>query len=371
MDRDEILNQKTSKELEIERLAKFPSAPVPGWEDQPRAPHGVLLSDQVEFYCKNYKLLDPYKLENIKAANYELRVGLKYSVAGRPYPLRIGEALTIPRFEVAVIEILETINMPRFMIGRWNIRTKWAYEGLIWVGGPQVDAGYRGLIFCPIWNLSDADFSIKSGEEIAIIDFEFTTPLTGSSKLYSWNQRSRYLFEDYNKPKSGLVTEVKDRIDGLGSRVALAETNSKIDREKAEVFVEKSSTKIDSVTAIMFTALGVLTAAVAIFATKPDIHYWWDPTVFLLCWITSISALFAWLRPSTNSKASKWIIGFLTALVIGAIALQLHHATKYESDRALEIQQLTDQVKGLVSTQSDLKQRIEAVQKPAGQPSRH
>ena len=162
MSRDEALKQKPelerAREMEIERLHKFPTATFYPSRAPTGVRSGVLLADMIEYYCNNDKLLDPYDSSNLKAASYELRVGLKYSVGGKIHVLRQGDLLTIPRFEVAVIEILETINMPAFLIGRWNIRTKWAYSGLVWVGGPQVDAGYRGLLMCPIWNLSNEDF---------------------------------------------------------------------------------------------------------------------------------------------------------------------------------------------------------------------
>src|SRR6266702_3936681 len=99
MDRDDLLNQKTPKQLEIERLAALPVAPYfPLPTSHRERPHGVLLSDEIEFYCQHFKLLNPYNPDNIKPANYELRVGLNYSVAGKNHPLKIGESLTIPKF---------------------------------------------------------------------------------------------------------------------------------------------------------------------------------------------------------------------------------------------------------------------------------
>ena len=173
MNQGEPHNLKSPKELEIERLSKFKSA---SWEEQQRRPAGVLLSDEIEYYCRKHQLIEPYNPDNLMAASYELRVGLKYAVGGKKYDVKLGDTVKIPQFEVAVIQILETINMPDFLIGRWNIRTRWAYEGLIWVGGPQVNPGFRGLLLCPIWNLSDKDIEIKCGDAIAVMDFEKTTP---------------------------------------------------------------------------------------------------------------------------------------------------------------------------------------------------
>ena len=153
---DPNINKKSMKQRELERLEPFPEAPYYAIANHVGRATGVLLSDQIEYYCQHFKLIDPFLKDNLKPAAYELRVGYKYSVAGKTRGLAFEEELVIPKFEVAVIEILETINMPHFLIGRWNIRTKWAYRGLIWVGGPQVDPGYRGKLLCPIWNLSSA-----------------------------------------------------------------------------------------------------------------------------------------------------------------------------------------------------------------------
>jgi len=99
-----------------------------------------------------FGLISPFSKEHLKPANYKLRIGDEYAIKGEIKQLsdKPGEnQITIEPFDVAVIKTLETINMPRFLIARWNIRVQLAYEGLLWVGGPQVDAGYIGHHCCP------------------------------------------------------------------------------------------------------------------------------------------------------------------------------------------------------------------------------
>jgi deoxycytidine triphosphate deaminase len=342
MNSNDELKQKSPKQIEIERLRSFPTANYDA-----HRPHGVLLSDEIEHYCKSYKLLDPYEPKNIKAANYELRVGFKYSVGGKTYSLsKIGDAVEIPKYEVAVIEILETVNMPHFLIGRWNIRVRWAYEGLIWVGGPQVDAGYRGKISCPIWNLSNKKISLKSGDAVAVIDFVTTTPPTQESeeKRYHWDERSRFVFEDYDadKLRSALVTDVVEQIEQL-------KHDTKQHKGDTDEALDRSNARIDNTTSVMFTALGVLVAAIAVFATKPasDVHYWWDPTVFFLCWTTTALSLLAWVRFRSNGKWSKAARSLVGVLIIAGILFEgiyVHH----QSDVAHSaLQQLSDRVNAL------------------------
>jgi deoxycytidine triphosphate deaminase len=89
-------------------------------------------------------------------AGYKLTVGNEFYLEGKFYRLpSFSDALSdeqrpcveIPPFQVAVLKTAETICMPRFLIGRWNIVVKMAYRGLLWVGGAQVDPGYIGHFF--------------------------------------------------------------------------------------------------------------------------------------------------------------------------------------------------------------------------------
>lgn len=378
MEENENLKPKSPRETEKERLDRFPDVPVFHRPDLVTGATGVLLADQIEYYCKNYQLLFPYAKANIKAANYELRIGYKYTTGGRKYELKEGDFLTIKKFDVAVIEILETVNMPPFLIGRWNIRTKWAYEGLIWVGGPQVDAGYRGRIMCPLWNLSNRDFRVKcgeSGESIAVIDFVFTTPPTKLSKgfEYDWRERHRFVFEDYVyddegniKLQSGLVEETAKAIEQLTQEAK----KSQASREWAAHAIEQARSRIDGVTSVMFTALGVLIAAIAVFATKPPqdaAKYWWEPTVLFLCWATTVLSLLAWVRSGTESrwwKGTRALIGVI-AIAAGCLIIRLEGRVIGEfktnaNDLQLKIEQLQKNNQSLQveieATQRELKE---------------
>lgn len=327
--------QKSPRQLEIERLSRLKSAPFYINSTNPPSGGGVLLGDQIHFWCEHYQLLTPYCVDNIKAASYELRVGAKYAVGGKRYTLQPGETLTIPKFEVAVVQILETINLPPFLIGRWNIRTRWAYSGLIWVGGPQVDPGYRGLLMCPLWNLSNEEFRIDWGEQIAVIDFVATSQVTARSQqfFYDWRKRSRVTFEEY-KPevlRSALVTEVEESIFSLKKDSSQFQTDtttavSSIRRE-LESTSSQISTRIDGITAAMFTALGVVIAAITIFATKNDgVPHFWDPTIFFLAWATTVLSVLAFIKAGDKSSRGKLLQGLVLALAIAVIFLQLGYA---------------------------------------------
>ncbi len=253
---------------EIQELRKYD----PPLEHDDLDTHGVLLSDEIEHYVNKCKLIDPFEKENLKPAAYELRVGYEYSMGGRIKKLspETGDSfIRVPPFHVVVIKTMERVNLPRFLIARWNIRVRKAYEGLLWVGGPQVDPGYVGYLSCPIYNLSNKDVLLTCGEAIAVIDFVKTTPFKKKEipsdkgcKEYP-RPPSRVLFEEYlpQTLQSALVTEAVERVDNI----------------------EKKVIRVESYISIAFVAITILFAALTIFVTEKGsptsttqgpVHYW-------------------------------------------------------------------------------------------------
>jgi hypothetical protein len=101
--------------------------------------------------------------------------------------------------------------------------------GLLWVGGPQVDPGYAGHLFCPIYNLSDKPVTPRVGDPIAVIDFVKTTPFEKGrpkSELYPFPP-NKLVMEEYGidglqsalyTQAAAKITEFDQRIDGLQTR---------------------------------------------------------------------------------------------------------------------------------------------------------
>jgi hypothetical protein len=143
--------------------------------------------------------------------------------------LPLDSHVTIQPFEVAVIKTGERIRLPRFMIARWNIRVRHAYAGLLWVGGPQVDPGYAGYLFCPIYNLSDRPVTLYKGEELALMDFSRTTPfdpMKGKDELVRYNfPPTRVILEEFNiiDFQSALFTRAGRKIEEFEESLKILE----------------------------------------------------------------------------------------------------------------------------------------------------
>lgn len=260
-------------------------------ENDPKGEPGVLLSDEILRYVKWFKLIDPFDEKELKPASYKLRVGDEYSVGGVITKISSDiDTIKIPPFEIAIIKTKEKINLPRFLIARWNIRVTQAYRGLLWVGGPQVDPGYFGHLFCPIYNLSNEDVIIKQGEAIATIDFIRTT--TFKKKLCKEFERpapGRQKITDYEpwKLKSAISNLITNNIKKIENDVAKF-------KETTEKSLEKFHSSIDNFIVITVTAISIIVAAILIIATSirnaegvKSFFSWW----LLLSNVLSIAAI--------------------------------------------------------------------------------
>lgn len=274
----------------------------------------VLLSDQIIYLAKNHKMIEPFDEKNLKPAGYELTIGDEffmgrtfYKKGDRDFPNR----LIIDPFEVAVIKTRETLCVPRFLIGRWNIRVKHAYRGLMWVGGPQVDAGYKGHLFCPLYNLADKPVALDFEEAIALIDFVKTSPYNiGESKAYP---------EEISRP-----TLRSFGIDNFGSGlVALSERRIKdIDDRVREVERE-----IKQFTTLIFTIIAILVASVAVIATygaiqSPEVKPIYAPWIGVPSAASAFAVVIslAGLRSREHNRAPYfWPLWFLVAIILATV----------------------------------------------------
>jgi len=347
------------REREIGRLRKL-------WDRQPKTEgefifQGVLLSDAIEQCVTSFGLITPFDKDNLKPASYKLTVGDEYAIDGKIEPL-VDESgrnkLFIPPFAVAIIKTRETVNMPRFLIGRWNIQVSRAYEGLLWVGGPQVDPGYVGYLFCPIYNLRDKPVELTRGKPIAIIDFVRTTPVHSESKPYKFPPE-RVLFEDYDPETlvSGLVTGAKKRIDEFASKLdtSIAETNKQLrdTSESTKNQLEQIGTRIDHFLLITFSVIAVLFAALTIFVARPEQPTYWNPLLFLISGTAIFVSAAAWIKTRQEQKFfGRATQAIMVLFLLAATLLQLKEVTPLRSqfdDVKKQVEQLRQQVESLSS----------------------
>lgn len=153
------------------------------WVDPDQdSPAGLLLSDRIKFYREKVNLIHPFDDKFLEPASYTLHAGGEYLIhdeGGKRISgvLEAGGKVIIPPNGLIYIRFLEEVNIPHYMIGRFNLRVKQVYRGLLLGTGPQVDPGFRGHLGCPLHNFTNEEKMIPFFESLITIDFEKTTPL--------------------------------------------------------------------------------------------------------------------------------------------------------------------------------------------------
>jgi len=238
----------------------------------------VLLSDQIEWYVREFKLIDPFDPDNLKPASYQLSIGEKYAIGGELRELKgKGDKIEIHPFNVAIIQTNEKVKIPKDLIARWNIRVTLAYQGLLWVGGPQGDPGYEGHLYCPIYNLSNESVKLSQYDKIATIDFTKTTPYIEKNVVPFARKRNDAITEYNYTLQSGLFTEVGQRIDKIA--------------EKTSSDVQEVRSRLDAFIFTVITLIGIILTVISVLIVFSSGHDFSAPVIALISSIISFIAL--------------------------------------------------------------------------------
>lgn len=167
---------------------------------------GLLTGSEIE----NLKLVsEGFDPDSLQAASYDLRLGNKHFLfedsgtwkavfLGEPtelneenngisdpalmlqMPRQGSNKLIIPPFGSAIIQLKETIDLLSvtnqesgylLIAGRFDLKLKTIYKGLISQQATQVEPCYKGKLYCFIHNLSSNPVVLTKNEKIATIEF--------------------------------------------------------------------------------------------------------------------------------------------------------------------------------------------------------
>jgi deoxycytidine triphosphate deaminase len=143
---------------------------------------GLLLSNEIEGFCNVGLLIENHKSEMIRPASYTLTIGPDYvDSEGKIRKMRDEQAyFYMEPNSIVYVSSAERLNLPFYIVARFNLRVKWVYKGILLGTGPQVDPGFKGNLSCPLFNLTNRAVRIKLGEMFATIDFERTSDFCGN-----------------------------------------------------------------------------------------------------------------------------------------------------------------------------------------------
>lgn len=141
----------------------------------------VLLADEIKRLCEgDSPMITPFEPGRLRPAGYQMTLGREIHLGGEYKWLDEKEGVVLEPHQVAVVCTDETLKIPGDLIARWSLRVGKIYEGLLWTGGPQVDPGWEGPLFCPIYNLAERNIVLKYGDPLFTIDFLRTTGISAA-----------------------------------------------------------------------------------------------------------------------------------------------------------------------------------------------
>ena len=143
----------------------------------------VLLSDQIAFYVEKAKMISPFDAEAIRPASYLIHVGSEYYEDEVAYPLSEGDEVVIPENGLVYVKTREWLNVPYYLIARYNLEVKQLYRGFLLDNGLQIDPGYHGHFYCPLHNLTNQEKRLKYGDSFVVIDFIRTSPFKATNGI--------------------------------------------------------------------------------------------------------------------------------------------------------------------------------------------
>lgn len=153
--------------------------------------------------------------EMINGASYDLRLGDEYYYNGKIQKLSDEKPfLTIEPYDYAIASCRETAWIPRDVIAKFGLTVGLFCQGLILSNGPQIDPGFRGTLFCLLFNTSNRAVHLKRGKHYATIEFN---KLIGYAEPYEGKYQGKERIIEYIPENAlhGAINELKKEVEHL------------------------------------------------------------------------------------------------------------------------------------------------------------
>ena len=183
------------------------------WEHQNQG--GALSQKLISSMINCGMLLRDADPDMINGASYDLRLGDEYYYDGKIQKLSDENPfLTIEPYDYAIVSCRETAWIPRDVIAKFGLTVGLFCQGIILSNGPQIDPGFRGTLFCLLFNTSNRAVHIKRGKHYATIEFN---KLIGYAEPYEGKYQGKERIIEYIPENAlhGAINELKKEVEHL------------------------------------------------------------------------------------------------------------------------------------------------------------
>ena len=183
------------------------------WEHQNQG--GALSQKTISDMINCGTLLRDANPQMIKGASYDLCLGDEYYYDGKIQKLSDEKPfLTIEPYDYAIVSCKETAWIPRDVIAKFGLTVGLFCQGIILSNGPQIDPGFRGTLFCLLFNTSNRAVHLKRGKHYATIEFN---KLIGYAEPYEGKYQGKERIIEYIPENAlhGAINELKKEVEHL------------------------------------------------------------------------------------------------------------------------------------------------------------
>ncbi len=196
---------------------------------------GVLTSEALLPMLEAGSLLTRAEAAQMQSASYDLRIGDEIWCAGFKDLDVQNNIFQVPPYSFAIVKAMEQAWLPTFVTGQFDVKVSLFLSGVILSNGPQVDPGYKGDLFCMLFNGNSTPLTLRMGEHFCTIQF-FTTSRIGQpyNGIYTIRDKLRQ-----NMPVDVAIGQGGAIFSRMAAEIAAAkqEVIAKIPKERSALLV--------------------------------------------------------------------------------------------------------------------------------------
>lgn len=160
-------------------------------------------------------LLKNASLDKVKGASYDLTLADEYYYGGEIKRLsEDSQFLKIEPYDYVIVSCAEHVALPKDITANFGLTVGLFCQGIILSNGQQVDPGFRGTLFCLLFNTSNRTVIIKRNSHYATIEFN---KMLGFAPEYKGKNQDKVKIIDYIPANvmQGAINELKKEIEAL------------------------------------------------------------------------------------------------------------------------------------------------------------
>lgn len=220
---------------------------------------GIIPTDILSGLMSANSVITNYTPDNLKVASYDLTLGSDVWCQGKFIALTEDSPfMEIPAYSYAIVSAAELANLPCMFTARFGLKNSLFFQGVILSNGPQIDPGYRGALFCMLYNGRDSNIKLRLGMTFSTIEF---SSLSMISKGYKGKYQDKTRLIEFMSTESAMT-------DG-GKILERTQNEIQVLNEKFDAFknvVVKSESNFRNSSLVMFGIAFSAFVAIGLYA---------------------------------------------------------------------------------------------------------